>query len=340
MREDMFKVIVERPRCKYSNIYKGDGRKFRNSEDRPAKIGMKDGYGQRKYLNENLAPLKRFVEQQVNRPWDKVYGEIRTVIDARSTVKQHILLHLDNFVAIETRWEGSKKDGRVLVRYTSWSGRYVELAESLSAMYVHPLTGILLRNRLHASFKARGKDQRRAFEQEKSKIRRIISSHVQLHLVNQVWYEVTLDILPAARAILQHIDGIAKKTMVCDKRWDVIRKTWVTLESKARVAVAGSSQDYYGCASLYAREKRQLSSQEIQDYQLNAPQQKQKARMGLLFYGTEFFPASIAIFPLRHIPAAVSTGDGVSAFSPRRCFHCAGENAKFRVLHLDEMPIS
>lgn len=284
MREDMFKVIVERPRCTHSNIYKGDGRKFRNSEDRPPRIGMKDGYGRRKYLNENLAPLKRFLEQQVNRPWDKVYSEIRTVIDARSTVKQHILQHLDNLVAIETRWEGSKKDGRVLVRYTSWSGRYVELAESLSAMYVHPLTGILLHNRFHAGYKARGKDQRQALKQEKSKVRRIISGHVQLHLVKQVWYEVTLDTLPAARAVLQHIDGMTKKTMVCNKRWDVIRKAWVALENKTRVAPAGSSQDYYGCANLYAREKRQLSSREIQDYQLNAPQQKQKARKGLLFF--------------------------------------------------------
>lgn len=282
MREDMFKVIVERPRCTHSNIYKGDGRKFRNSEDRPARIGMKDGYGHRKYLNENLAPLKRFLEQQVNRPWDKVYSEIRAAIDARSTVKQHILQHLDNFVAIETRWEGDRKEGHVLVRYTSWSGRYVELAESLSAMYVHPLTGILLHNRLRARFKAERNSKRST--SEKDKIRRIISDRVQLHLVNDVWYEVTLDTLPAARVVLQHVKGVIEKTRICDKRWDAIRKAWVTLESKARVAPAGSNQDYYGCASLYALKKRQLSSREIRDHQLNAPQQKQKARKGLLFF--------------------------------------------------------
>ncbi|AMP12357.1 hypothetical protein CPter291_0061 [Collimonas pratensis] len=341
MREDMFKVIVERPRCTHSNIYKGDGRKFRNSEDRPARIGMKDGYGHRKYLNENLAPLKRFLEQQVNRPWDKVYSEIRTVIDARSTVKQHILLHLDNFVAIETRWEGSKKDGRVLVRYTSWSGRYVELAESLSAMYVHPLTGILLHNRFHASFKARRKNRRRAHEQEKSKIRRIISDHVQLHLVSQVWYEVTLGALPPARVVLQDVDGVSRRSNVCDQRWDVLRKAWVAHERNARAAPAGSSQDYYGCGSLYAVKKRQLSSREIRDLRLDVPQQKQKAPKGLLFYVTTICKDGGCSFLYRATCLSQkSTYEGKFDFSPRRCLHCAGESAKYRVLHIDEIPMS
>ncbi|WP_143751306.1 hypothetical protein [Collimonas sp. PA-H2] len=243
---------------------------------------MKDGYGHRKYLNENLAPLKRFLEQQVNRPWDKVYSEIRAAIDARNTVKQHILQHLDNFVAIETRWEGDRKEGRVLARYTNWSGRYVELAESQAEMFVHPLTGILLHNRLRARFKAERNGKRHTSERDK--VRRIISDRVQLHLVNDVWYEVTLDILPAARVVLQHVNGAAEKTRVCDKRWDVIRKAWVTLENKARVAPAGSNQDYYGHVSLYALKKRQLSSREIREHQLNVPQQKQKARKGLLFF--------------------------------------------------------
>jgi hypothetical protein len=72
MRDDMFKVIVERPRRIHSNAYKGDGRAFRNREDGPSRLGMNKGYDDRKGLNENLAPLKRFLERQVNRPWDKV----------------------------------------------------------------------------------------------------------------------------------------------------------------------------------------------------------------------------------------------------------------------------
>lgn len=85
MREDMFKVIVERPRLVNSNAYKEDGRQFRNDEENGTRLGIKKGYAYSKGLNENLAPLRRFLEKQVNRPWDKVYAEIREQIDPRST---------------------------------------------------------------------------------------------------------------------------------------------------------------------------------------------------------------------------------------------------------------
>lgn len=285
MRNDMFRVIVERPRCVNSNAYKGDARPFRNREDGPLVLGMKKGYSDRKWLNENLAPLKRFLEKQVNRPWDKVYGEIRAAIDARSTVKQHVLQHIDNFVAVQTQWEKDGKGGRVLVRESSWSGRYVPLEESFAELFVHPLTGILLRNRRHTSWDARAKQKRHTAEQEKLTVRRIISERVQLHCIDEVWYEVMLDVLPPPRVIIREENGAAKKEHIHDKRWDVMRKAWVQREAMQRVAPQGSNQDCYGCATLYAARKRQLNSREIQAYRLNVSLQKQKARKGLLLLG-------------------------------------------------------
>jgi hypothetical protein len=282
MRDDMFKVIVERPRRVNSNAYKGDGRPFRNGEDGPAMLGMKKGYNDRKWLNENLAPLKRFLEKQVNRPWDKVYGEVRAAIDARSTVKQHVLQHLENFVAIQTRWEADDKGGRVMVRESGWSGRYVTLEETRLALFVHPLTGILLRNRRYTNWQTRVTRKRHAEEQEKLAVRRRISDRVQLHCIDNVWYEITLDVLPPAHEVVQGENGVMTKKTVCDKRWDVARKAWVAREPTLRVAQPGSNQDLYGCATVYAAVKRQLRSKEIQAYQLTMPLQKQKARKGLL----------------------------------------------------------
>jgi hypothetical protein len=69
MREDMFKVIVERPRLVNSNGYSRDGRRFRNREEVGSFLGMKRGYDSTKWLNENLAPLRRYLASQVNRPW-------------------------------------------------------------------------------------------------------------------------------------------------------------------------------------------------------------------------------------------------------------------------------
>jgi hypothetical protein len=76
MREDMFKVIVERPR-RGGRMRTRTGRIFRASEEVSSKLGMKQGYFDRKWLNENLSPLKRWLESQANRPWDKVYSELK-----------------------------------------------------------------------------------------------------------------------------------------------------------------------------------------------------------------------------------------------------------------------
>jgi hypothetical protein len=79
MREDMYKVIVERPRR--GGGVQGDGRNWRNSRDRGAHLGMQRGYASRKWLNDNLAPLKRWLHKQVHRPWDAAYSELSQGID-------------------------------------------------------------------------------------------------------------------------------------------------------------------------------------------------------------------------------------------------------------------
>jgi hypothetical protein len=73
MREDMYKVIVERPR----RGKEGDATaaRLREDFDGPMRLGMRAGYGYRS-LNENLAPLRRYLHAQIGRPWDKVFSEI------------------------------------------------------------------------------------------------------------------------------------------------------------------------------------------------------------------------------------------------------------------------
>ena len=47
-------------------------------DDMPTHEGMRRGHalrGDRKELNENLTPLRCFLESQVGRPWDKVYPD-------------------------------------------------------------------------------------------------------------------------------------------------------------------------------------------------------------------------------------------------------------------------
>lgn len=103
MRDDMARVIVERPRTG------GDrGRKGRavSLKDLPKSQGMKRRHvlsGDWKMLNENLAPLRRYLERQVGRPWNKVFPEIARHLRVDNTVQQHVRDHLKDFVAITPR---------------------------------------------------------------------------------------------------------------------------------------------------------------------------------------------------------------------------------------------
>lgn len=68
MREDMSRVIVERPRIIDGAERKGRPRPL---EDLPSHEGMRRPHrvaGCWKMLNDNLSPLRRYLERQVGRP--------------------------------------------------------------------------------------------------------------------------------------------------------------------------------------------------------------------------------------------------------------------------------
>ena len=147
MREDMAKVLVEEPRRgrAHARCIQGSRRRRWNrvdadGEGAPAHIGMQRVGLACKNFGDHLGPLYRYLRRQVNRPWNKVYGELCSVLDRRNVVQNHLFQHIGDRVAIDTRWV----DGEVHAR----NGRGMQpLAETRYEMYVHPRTGILLVNR-------------------------------------------------------------------------------------------------------------------------------------------------------------------------------------------------
>lgn len=101
MRSDMFKVIINRPR--WGSRWIPSAKLKKNRTDRK-QIGTKrhalEAAGFSKGLNENLAPLVRFLQSRVERRWDDVFSEICAHLDTGSTVKMHVRQHLGDFVAI------------------------------------------------------------------------------------------------------------------------------------------------------------------------------------------------------------------------------------------------
>jgi hypothetical protein len=183
MREDMAKVIVERPRVGGGPARKG---RARSLEELPKQLGMRRSHRERgsyKTLNENLNPLRRYLVRQVGRPWDKVYSEIAARLRADSTVQQHVRDHLEDFVAIRPR--------RGISPWYRWGdGLWYQ------PLYVDPRDGILKRtDRLPEARK-----WREARRREKPAVERIeLSATRALHRINGIWYDVDLAPLPAAR---------------------------------------------------------------------------------------------------------------------------------------------
>lgn len=54
----------------------------------------------RKFLNENLKPLERFLYSKVGLPWDLVYSEIRKANPLGTAVSEHIYDHLYDYVKL------------------------------------------------------------------------------------------------------------------------------------------------------------------------------------------------------------------------------------------------
>ncbi len=100
MRADMFKVVVERPRWGASHA---SSPKLKRTPDPFIQhIGLKRHAAiaarYSKSLNENLAPLVRFLRSRRGRPWDSVFSEICATLDTGSTIKMHVRSHIEDFV--------------------------------------------------------------------------------------------------------------------------------------------------------------------------------------------------------------------------------------------------
>lgn len=144
MRSDMHNLLVERGHAGRSW---GDGKgwaarcRLRHADDEDGDGWLPDR--RRPSFSENLAPLRRYLDAQVGRPWDKIYSEIRQRIDTGSAVQFHILQHLYDNLAVSVR-EGS--DGSLW--YSGRWGRPQRLdARWGPDLYVCPRTGLLRRVR-------------------------------------------------------------------------------------------------------------------------------------------------------------------------------------------------
>jgi hypothetical protein len=262
MREDMFEVIIERPRW---GSRMGHRRRTRRMDAKvdvrrdPDGMALQVGLGRwslmgiSKNLNENLAPLRRYLERQVNRPWDKVWSDISENLSASSTVQQHVRDHVTDFVAIRTLM----KDGVVLV--TGRYGQPIPLRESQQRLYVDPRTGILRKNKHYESWSRRYREMRAAAARHRATRMREISDVIQAHrLDDNCWWEVRLAPIPTRIVTHRTRDGTREYT---------VREKFTDVVHSARLSTL-PVDELYGRDGVYAVNKRQLSRREIANLDL------------------------------------------------------------------------
>lgn len=190
MREDMFNVIVERPRR--GGWDRGARPSFRHvdlEDGGPSHESVRHRHSDRKGLNENLRPLERYFERSVGRHWDKVYAEVCERLSPRSTVQQHVRDHIGDFVAIRTGYIGGQLHD---LDHRGWPSGPKPIADSFCRFYVHPVSKVLMANRHQKSWKQVQRQNQAAHQQEILARRRDLSPDTQLHRIAGHWYEISL----------------------------------------------------------------------------------------------------------------------------------------------------
>jgi hypothetical protein len=257
MREDMYKVIVERPR----RGKEGDAiaARLRMDFDGPMRLGTRAGYDYRS-LNENLAPLRRYLHAQIGRPWNKVFSEICANIDRRNTVQQHIHQHIRDFIAIDV----GVREGRLVDLAARWG--FLRSGSGISQeLYVDPRTGLIRPNKGYRSWRYGAVERRQREQAEIATRRQIVDERTFLLLLDDVWFRVEVGVLPKERLVENVVDRKPCRHVIAEPRYDVVLRRNI---SRAMSAELQHCKRLYGSGDLYAVGKRQISTREIKAHRL------------------------------------------------------------------------
>lgn len=149
MRDDMAKVVTERPRRGHGNkSKKTTGRPLRAYDpdgdyDEPTRLpiarGRQYGYDS-KDSTDLIGPLRRYLRSCLGKPWAKVHSELSRKLDRRSVAGAHIWHHIQGEIEIDC-FIG---DDRLV--YSS-RRRYGPGDVLVDGLYVHPKTGLVREQR-------------------------------------------------------------------------------------------------------------------------------------------------------------------------------------------------
>lgn len=257
MRDDMFKVIVERPRQGVGyyrdlhNEYRA-AKRFKLDDDgevndeftnRVQPMRARSLGWDRKTLNENLNPLRRYFESQVGRLWNDVYSDVCSKLDTNSTVKQHVRDHIKDFVEIDTY----RTDGVVYSSNKNYTlGQY-----GVSGLYVDPDTGVLCTT---------GPRKSHHYTYERKQLGHLrVSPMLSYVWIKGVWYRIDL----ISEESLKQIYAKLKTNSFLIKHYNY----WKMYSTSAAIKVPG---DWYFHDGYYPVKRSTASKKELKKYGLKS----------------------------------------------------------------------
>lgn len=165
MRDDMSKVVTERPRQGPANkSKKTTGQRIRRYDpgreyDEPTRLPIarhrQYGYDAKEF-SDLINPLKRYLRTCIGKPWRKVHSELSLKLDRRSVSGSHIWDHVMREIEIDC-YIGD--DGLAYSNNRTYVGRTSDFP--IEGIYVHPKSG-LIREQSDARIRRRRRNLRLA----------------------------------------------------------------------------------------------------------------------------------------------------------------------------------
>lgn len=149
MRDDMAKVVTERPRRGHRNASKKTtGPRIRRFDpdgeyDEPTRLPVARGrqYGYKaKEFSDLINPLRRYLRSCIGKPWNRVHSELSRKLDRRSVAGSHIWDHVIWEIEIDC-YVGADR-----LAYSN-RRRYLRTEIPVDGLFVHPRTGLIREQR-------------------------------------------------------------------------------------------------------------------------------------------------------------------------------------------------
>lgn len=234
MRDDMKKVVVERPRhghrlC-YHDVRDRTRLDVRSDPDGDHLPPVQESMRRRhivkrteKHLTDFLSPLQGYLRTSVGRPWSEVWSEICANLKAGSTMQDHVREHVHDFVLARTwrlpdgRIAGAigKKRRRLAVRIPgegSWWPDFIVCPETGLLMLASDLPQV-------NEAVANARNEARLKRRNREKIRPVrVDADTELRLIGGVWHVVTYADLPRSKETHRVATLLSETQLRIDRR--------------------------------------------------------------------------------------------------------------------------